>query len=291
MRSSAPGRRGAMPSIVALACALWWLLASCTSDITTPGEALRIVGSDAAPAYVGIAYEEPIHAVGGLRPYDFSIVDGSLPAGLSLEGGTLRGTPTATGSATFTVQVSDGNLSKTVRKFTIRVTEIPPPSLTLNAPLTQVQRRTTLRAKVLGARSLEGVSTRVTWNADLFQLVDKSLVAARSTLALLSESGKGWLQVDVVPLGTVLDGDVDLFRFDLEPVAQADLLQVDLATVFVSTGRRTFAKAQEGRAPVAEAPSGTAEPGAPGPTNPPDGAPPSPFTPPPATEPPAGSDG
>ena len=291
MRSPPPGHRGAGTVVAGLALALWWLLASCSSDITTPGEALRIVGSDAEPAYVGITYEEPIHAVGGLRPYDFSIVDGTLPAGLSLEGGTLRGTPTAIGSSTFTVQVSDGNLSKTIRKFTIRVTEIPPPSLSVNAPSTQVQRRTTLRAKVGGARSLQGVSTRVTWNADLFRLVDESLTASRSAFALLSDSGDGWLQVDVVPLGTVLNGDVDLFRFDLAPVAQADFLQVDLATAFVSTGRRTFAATKEGRAPVPATSAGPPEDETPTITNPLEGEPPVQPIAPPAPDPSDGSDG
>lgn len=243
------------------------LLAACSSDITTPGEALRIVGTDIAPGYVDVAYEESIHAVGGLRPYDFSIVDGALPAGISLEGGVLRGTPTATGESSFTLQVSDANLSKTVRKFVLRVTEVPPPSLTLQPPLTQVQRRVTLRAEVIGARTLHGVSTRVSWDAGLFRLVPDSVRTARASLAMLTGSGEGWLQVDIVPLGTTVEGDAALFRFDLEPVAEPDFLRLDLATVFVSAGRTTFAATQEGRAAEGATPDDAAPGGeAPGPT-------------------------
>ncbi len=242
------------PALRLWALAALVLLTACSSDVTTPGEALRIVGSGLDPAYVGIAYEAPIQAVGGLRPYAFSVVDGVLPAGLSLQGGTLRGTPSGTGSATFTVQVSDANLSKTVQRFTMQVTEIPPPRLSVATPLTQVQRRLTVRGTVQGARDLEGLSTRIEWDAERFRLVDGSLRSSRSSVAMLSDVREGSVQLDLVPLGTVLNGDVELFRFDLEPVAEPNFLELQIGSVFASTGRRTFALTREGR-PATTSPS------------------------------------
>ncbi|MGC2111487.1 MAG: Ig domain-containing protein [Candidatus Korobacteraceae bacterium] len=53
------------------------------------------------------AYAASLAAAGGLPPYSWTIVSGVLPAGLSLRAGGIKGTPTAAGSASFTVQVAD----------------------------------------------------------------------------------------------------------------------------------------------------------------------------------------
>ena len=51
-------------------------------------------------------------ATGGITPYSWSIVSGSLPTGLSLDSGTgeISGTPTAYGTSNFTVEVTDSQL-------------------------------------------------------------------------------------------------------------------------------------------------------------------------------------
>ena len=53
------------------------------------------------------AYSATLAASGGTTPYTWSIVTGSLPAGLTLSGDTISGTPTTAGTSTFTVQVTD----------------------------------------------------------------------------------------------------------------------------------------------------------------------------------------
>jgi len=53
------------------------------------------------------AYSATLAASGGTTPYTWSIVTGSLPAGLTLGGDTISGTPTTAGTSTFTVQVTD----------------------------------------------------------------------------------------------------------------------------------------------------------------------------------------
>jgi len=60
-------------------------------------------------ANVGTAYSASLAASGGNPPYSWSISAGSLPAGLQLSasGGQISGTPTATGTFTFTAQVTD----------------------------------------------------------------------------------------------------------------------------------------------------------------------------------------
>ena len=57
----------------------------------------------------GWAYSTYLKAKGGVQPYTWSVISGSLPAGLSIDpnSGNISGTPTATGTASFTVQVAD----------------------------------------------------------------------------------------------------------------------------------------------------------------------------------------
>jgi glucose/arabinose dehydrogenase/mono/diheme cytochrome c family protein len=62
-----------------------------------------------ANAEVNVAYNLGLVVWGGLPPYQFSVAGGSLPPGLDLEpaAGMLVGTPTAAGSYSFTIRVSD----------------------------------------------------------------------------------------------------------------------------------------------------------------------------------------
>ena len=211
-------------------------------------------------AVVGRAYEEAVHAVGGLRPYDFSLVEGKLPPGLELQSGAIRGTPSATGQFTFTVQVSDANLSKTVQRYSLQVVEVPPPRLTLSVPQTEVQRRLTLRVGLADATGFTGLRTDLTWDADLFQLVPGSVRAARGGLGLVQRAGAGSLQVALVPLGRKLDGAADLFTFDLEPVSGASFLQVDAAIEFAGDTGHHYQTLQAGRAPPTAPPASGGEP-------------------------------
>src|SRR5947207_8663544 len=58
---------------------------------------------------VGVPYAGTISASGGISPYTFSLVDGTLPAGLTLDraNGSITGRPTIAATKYFRVRVTD----------------------------------------------------------------------------------------------------------------------------------------------------------------------------------------
>lgn len=76
---------------------------------------------------VDVPYSGQIQVAGGTSPYGFVITSGGLPPGMSLSAsGLLTGTPTAAGTYTLVVQVTDANgLTATV---TLNIGVAPVPS-------------------------------------------------------------------------------------------------------------------------------------------------------------------
>jgi len=99
-----------------------------------------------APGTVGQSYSFQFGGVGGCGPglpYQYRVLNGSLPPGLSLsKGGTVSGTPTVAGSWSFWVELSDENPpsqpwcipSTAEREFVIKIGA----SLTITTPSTPV---------------------------------------------------------------------------------------------------------------------------------------------------------
>jgi Putative Ig domain len=105
--------------------------AQATLTLTITGtSSLSLTTSTLPGATVNTAYSATLTAAGGVTPYTFSLAGGtSLPAGLTLaSSGAISGTPSKTGSTSFSVQVMDsstptplsqtGNLSITVNTAT-----------------------------------------------------------------------------------------------------------------------------------------------------------------------------
>ena len=95
--------------------------------VITIGAGLTITTGATLPnATVGIAYSQTLAAAGGIPPYTWSITTGALPANLSLSsGGAITGTPNASGTASFTVKVSDTTGNSFSQPFTL--TAVTPP--------------------------------------------------------------------------------------------------------------------------------------------------------------------
>ena len=74
------------------------------------GNPVLILTNSLPDAQVGVPYSATLLAQGGTPPIVWSVIAGSLPPGLSLNGvtGVISGTPTTIGLSTFTVLALDG---------------------------------------------------------------------------------------------------------------------------------------------------------------------------------------
>ncbi len=79
--------------------------------------AVQVTTSSLPGGTVSSSYQATLAASGGTSPYSWSVASGQLPAGVALSSsGTISGTPTASGTYTFTVQAKDS--SSTVQSAT-----------------------------------------------------------------------------------------------------------------------------------------------------------------------------
>jgi Putative Ig domain len=97
--------------------------ATAALSITIAGSALAIPAQSLPPGTTGTVYATSLSATGGSPPYTWAVTAGALPAGLSLaSNGTITGTPTAAGTASFTAQVTDNASATATRALSITVT-------------------------------------------------------------------------------------------------------------------------------------------------------------------------
>ena len=104
--------------------------ASCTVTVNAPDAAPTITTDTLPDGKVGEAYSQTLTAT-GTAPITWSI-DGGLPAGLSLNAdtGEISGTPTAEGTATFTVKATNSAGSNT-KELSITITKAAPAEHTI----------------------------------------------------------------------------------------------------------------------------------------------------------------
>ncbi|WP_093286165.1 putative Ig domain-containing protein [Pseudoxanthomonas sp. CF125] len=123
------------------------LTATKSYTLTVANPTLSLSPPNPTAAVNGVAYSFTFTAVGGVAPYTLAheVVSGSLPPGLSLSGATLSGTPSAVGSYTFGIRVTDSSTGPgsyfEVESVTLVVN--PPPTITVNP--------TTVPAATVGA--------------------------------------------------------------------------------------------------------------------------------------------
>jgi hypothetical protein len=115
--------------------------------ISGGGTAPLSIGVASLPAgEVGVGYSVNLNISGGAEPYIVSLDAGTLPAGLSLIGGALSGTPAAARKARFTLRVTDDVGASAAKRFNLSV--VGAVSINNQAlPLGRVGRRYSARLK------------------------------------------------------------------------------------------------------------------------------------------------
>ena len=83
--------------------------------------ALAIGASSLPEAEVGVPYSAGLNISGGVLPYTVVISRGAIPGGLNVDSGGISGTPTETGKASFTAQVTDQQGVSASAKLKIKV--------------------------------------------------------------------------------------------------------------------------------------------------------------------------
>ena len=119
-------------AVVVASATLW--VGACGDGSTDPaGFQLSIQSATSlAAGQVGVAYSQTLAATGGDGNYEWATFNSTtLPAGLSLNGGTgeISGTPTALGTTNFEVEVTSAGL--TASKALAITINVPPPLLPL----------------------------------------------------------------------------------------------------------------------------------------------------------------
>ena len=101
--------------------------------------ALSITTTSIPSGDVGVLYSRALAGAGGTVPYIWSISTGALPAGLTLgtTTGLISGTPTTTGTYSFTVMLSDSVGGSATKPFSI-VINAAPSITTSSLPLGEV---------------------------------------------------------------------------------------------------------------------------------------------------------
>jgi uncharacterized protein YhjY with autotransporter beta-barrel domain len=102
--------------------------AAATVSVTVSPPALSIAPGALPDGMVGTAYAQSLSAGLGTAPYTYALASGSLPGGLSLgSGGGLTGTPTASGSFSFSIQATDAYGATGAQSYALLITPLPVP--------------------------------------------------------------------------------------------------------------------------------------------------------------------
>lgn len=136
-----------------------------TATVTiTVNPAPAITISTLSSGTVGTAYSATLTASGGVSPLTWSVSSGSLPTGLTMSGtGVITGTPTAPGSSTFTVKVTDsaGTPISATQQLSISIVPVPLAITTTTATLTNGVAGSAYSATVTAT----GGTGTITWSA------------------------------------------------------------------------------------------------------------------------------
>jgi Domain of unknown function (DUF4082)/Domain of unknown function (DUF1929)/Bacterial Ig-like domain (group 2) len=176
-----------------------------STSLTVVAGPLTITTTALPAATAGAAYTTTLAATGGTPPYTWSIAIGTLPAGLTLASGTgvISGTPTATGTSNFTVQVTAG--AQNVTKALSIAVNAPTASIWPSNPIPAivdggdpgavelgVKFRSDVAGTINGIRFYKSAANTGTHVGNLWSIGGVNL----GTVTFTGETASGWQQIN-----------------------------------------------------------------------------------------------
>jgi Putative Ig domain len=126
---------------------------------------------------VGVTYTTSLAATNGVTPYTWSVTSGALPAGLTLSGNTIAGTPTAYGTFGFTVQVKDADNFTATANLSIKINPAPVNITTTSLP------NGIVNASYSATLQSTGGATPITWSVTAGSLPTGLVLAANGAIS------------------------------------------------------------------------------------------------------------
>jgi hypothetical protein len=188
-----------------------------TASITVSPPVISVTPTTLAGGTVGTAYNHSLSPSGGQAPYTFAttVASGALPAGLSLgSNGTISGTPTASGSFTFTVSGTDSS-TLTHASFTSATI-----SLTIAVAAPTVTAISPTSGPVAGGTSVTITGTNLTGATAVKFGTTSATITANSATSITATSPIGTGTVDVTVItagGTSATSPADQFTYIAGP--------------------------------------------------------------------------
>lgn len=163
---------------------------------------LQVLNESLESAVKNQSYQEQLKACAGVPPYTWNIVSGMLPGGITLNSSTgeLSGTPTATGSSAFMVQVTDNNSNTAEKSLSIEVI----PVFTRILPAVKIEWDSVAGEEYQMQWSADGVSNwqtishTITGNGDVNTLYDHGDTSSRPDPWLQSPQ-RGFYRLVLLP--------------------------------------------------------------------------------------------
>jgi hypothetical protein len=173
-----------------------------TMAFTLPMSNTPAVSTTSLPlATFGAPYSAALTAIGGVSPYAWSISQGSLPVGLSLNSatGVISGTPTAVGTSSFTVQLADAESPPASATAQLAITVGSPPQITSASP-----------ARFTVGRAGTFTVTAGGFPAPSLTLDDAAWFAAQRTGLTFTDNGNGTATISGTPAAGTAGMQYDL---------------------------------------------------------------------------------